>query len=121
MAQKQNAKSDKLLPRHQNEGQNHDIKAANISFENVAQFRHLVTTVTKQNLIHEEIKRGLNSGNSCCHPVQKLLSFRLLSKNVKIRIHRTIIFPVVLYGFETWILKFRKEHGAEENIWTDEE
>jgi hypothetical protein len=35
---------------------------------------------------------------------------RLLSKNVKIRIHKTIILPVVLYGCETWSLTLRKEH-----------
>jgi hypothetical protein len=35
---------------------------------------------------------------------------RLLSKNVIIRIYRTIIFPVVLYGCETWSLTLREEH-----------
>jgi len=33
----------------------------------------------------------------------------LLSKNLKIKIHRTIIFPFVLYGCETWSLTLRKE------------
>jgi hypothetical protein len=40
-----------LLSRHQNAGQNHDIKIANRSFENVAQFRYLGMTITNQNLI----------------------------------------------------------------------
>jgi hypothetical protein len=69
-----------LLSRHQNVGQNRDIRIANKSFENVSQFRHLETTLTNQNLIHEEIKRRLNSGNACYHLVQNLLSSRLLSK-----------------------------------------
>jgi hypothetical protein len=43
-----------LLPRHQNAGQNHDIKIANRCFDNVAQFKYLGTTVTNQNLIQEE-------------------------------------------------------------------
>jgi hypothetical protein len=38
------------------------------------------------------------------------LSSRLLSKNIKIRIYRTIILPVVLYGCETWSLTLREEH-----------
>jgi hypothetical protein len=67
-------------------------------------------TVTIRNLIQEEIKRGLNSGNACCHSVQNLLSFRLLSKNVKIRTYKTIILPAVLYGCETCSLTLRKEH-----------
>jgi hypothetical protein len=54
-----------LLPHHHNTGQNHDIKIANRSFENVAQFRYFGTTVTNQNLIHEEIKRGSNSCIAC--------------------------------------------------------
>jgi hypothetical protein len=75
-----------LLSRHQNVGQNRDIKIANRSFENASQFKYLGTTVTSQNLIQEEIKRRLNSGNVCYHSVQSLLSSCLLSKNLKIRI-----------------------------------
>jgi hypothetical protein len=41
----------------------------------------------------------------------------LLSKNLKIRIYKTIILPVVLYGCETWSLTLREEHrlGVFEN------
>jgi hypothetical protein len=62
------------------------------------------------NTNHEEIKRRLSSGNACYHSVQNLLSSRLLSKNLKIRIYKTIILPVVLYGCETWSLTLREEH-----------
>ena len=41
--------------------------------------------------------------------MQNLLSSRLLFKNLKIKIYRTIIFPVVLYGCETWSLTLREE------------
>jgi hypothetical protein len=61
-------------------------------------------------LIQEEIKRRLNSGNACYHPVQNLLSSRLLSKNMKVRTYKTIILPVVLYVCETWSLALREEH-----------
>jgi hypothetical protein len=81
---------------HQNVGQNRDIKIANRLFENVSQFKYLRATVTNQNLIQEEVKRRLNSGNACYHLVQNLLSSRLLSKKLKIRIYKTIILPVVL-------------------------
>ena len=63
--------------------------------------------ITNQNSIKEEIKSGLKSGNACYHSVQNLLS--LLSKNIKIKIYRTIILPVVLYGCETWLPTVRKE------------
>jgi hypothetical protein len=91
-----------LLSHHQNVGQNLDIKIANRSFENVSHFKYLRTTIINQNLIQEKIKRRLNSGNACYHSVQNLQSSRLLSKYVKIRICKTIILPVVLYGCETW-------------------
>jgi len=32
-------------------------------------------------------------------------------QSIKIKIYRTIIFPVVLYGYETWSLTLRQEHG----------
>jgi hypothetical protein len=63
-----------------------------------------------QNLIQEEIKRSLNSGNACHHSVERLLSSRLLSKHIKIRISRTIILPAVLYGCETCSLTLREEY-----------
>jgi hypothetical protein len=47
-------------------------------------------TVTDQNLIQEEIKRSLNSGNACYHSVQNLLSSYLLFENVNIGIYKTI-------------------------------
>jgi hypothetical protein len=69
------------------------------------------TTVTNQNLIQEKIKRRLNSGNACYHSAQNLVSSRLLSRNIKMRIYRIIMLPVVLHGYETWSLILRGEHG----------
>jgi len=43
--------------------------------------------------------------------LQNLLSSSLLSKNLKIKIYRTVILPVVLYGCETWSLTLREERG----------
>ena len=49
------------------------------------------------------------SGNACYYSVQNLLSSSLLSKTPKIKIYRTIILPVVLYGCETWSFTLREE------------
>jgi hypothetical protein len=97
-----------LLTRHQNVGRNRDIKIANRSFGNVPQFKYLETTVTSQHLIQKEIKMRLNSGSASYHSVQNFLSSRLLSKNLKIRIYKMIILPVVLYMYETWSLTLRE-------------
>jgi hypothetical protein len=61
------------------------------------------------------------------HSVQNLLSSSLLFKNVKIKIYKTLILPVLLYGCETWSLTLREEcrlrvfeNSAEEDIWAQE-
>ena len=69
-------------------------------------FRYLAAN---QNSIQEEIKSRGKSGNACYHSVQILSSSSLLSKNIKIKVYRTIILPVVLYGCETWSLTLREE------------
>ena len=73
------------------------------------EFKYLGTTLTNQNSIQEEIKCRLKLGNSCYNSVQNLLSSSLLSKTLKIKINRTIILSVVLYGCETWSLTLREE------------
>jgi len=63
-----------------------------------------------KNSIQEEIKCRLKSGNACIIQCIIFLSSSSLSKNIKIKIYRTIILPVVLYGCETWSLTMREEH-----------
>ena len=73
------------------------------------EFRYLGKNLTNQSSIHKEIKSTLKSRNGCYHSVQNFLSSSLLSKNTKINIHRTIIWPVALYECEMWSLTLRKE------------
>jgi hypothetical protein len=79
-----------------NAGQKFDLKTANRSSENVAHIQYVETTVTHQNLIQEEIKSRLNSDNACYHSAQNLLSPCLLPANVKFKIYKTTVLPVVL-------------------------
>jgi hypothetical protein len=59
-------------------------------------FKYLDKNLTNQNVIYEGIKSRLKSGNACCHSVQNFLSSSLLSKNIKIKIYRIIIFLLFL-------------------------
>ena len=96
------------------------MKIDNSSLERVEEFKYLGTTITNQISIQEEIKSTMKSGNACS---AESLSSSLLSKNINIKVYRNIIFPVVLYGCETWSLTLREEcrlqlkWSTEENIW----
>ena len=78
------------------------VRIGSNSYEKVKTFKWLGSLLTNQNSIQEEIKCRLKAGNSCYYSVQILLSSRLLFKDLKIKIYKTIILPVVLYGCETW-------------------
>jgi sorting nexin-29 len=107
-----------IMSLHPNSGQNKNIRIANESFEKVAKFKYLGTILTTQNGIRDEIKNRLNSGNACYYSVQNLLSSRLISKNPKIKIYKTVILPVVVYGCESWSLTLGEDHRlrVSENI-----
>jgi hypothetical protein len=99
-----------IMSQEQNAEQNSNIQTGNKSVETVEQFKYLGTTPMNQNPIHEEITSRLKSGNACYHSVQNLLSSSLLLKNAKVKVYRTIILPVVLYGCETWSFTLREEY-----------
>src|SRR5215469_10808868 len=85
------------------------MKTDNSSIEVMEESRYLGTTLTNKNFIQEEIKSRLKLGNACYYSVQNVLSSSLLSTNLKIKIYRTIILPIVVYGCETWSLTKREE------------
>jgi len=99
-----------VMSRDRNAGRGHSVKIHNSSIVRVEEFKYLGKTLTDQNSIQKKIKSRLRLGNACYHSVQNLLSSRLLFKNLKTKIYRTIILPMVLYGCETWSLTLREEH-----------
>jgi hypothetical protein len=96
------------MSRHPNSGQNQNIRTANESFEKVAKFKYLGTTLTNQNDIHDEIKNRLNSGNACYYSVQNLLSCRLISKNLNIKIYKNCNFA----SCAVWVRKLVPHFGG---------
>ncbi|KAJ4452079.1 hypothetical protein ANN_03595 [Periplaneta americana] len=98
------------MSRDQNIVRKGNIKIGNLSFEEVEKFKYLGATVTNINDTREEIKHRINMGNACYYSVEKILSSSLLSRNLKVRIYKTVILPVVLYGCETWTLTLGEEH-----------
>ena len=98
-----------VISRDQNAGRSLSIKIVNSSFERVEFSDKWEKILANQNSIQEEIKNRLNSRNICYHSVQNLLASGFLSKKIKIKIYRTIILPLVLYGFATWSLTLSEE------------
>jgi len=98
-----------VMSRNRNAGRNRSVRINNSTFERVDEFKYLRTTLTHQNSIPEEIKSRLRLGNACYHSVQNLLSSRLLSKILKIKIYRTLICLLFFYGCETWSPTLREE------------
>ncbi|KAJ4431821.1 hypothetical protein ANN_20426 [Periplaneta americana] len=99
-----------IMSRHQNIARNGNIKIGNLSFEEIEKVKYLGATVTNINDTREEIKHRINMANACYYSVEKLLSSSLPSKNLKVRIYKTVILQVVLYGCQTWTLTLREEH-----------
>ncbi|KAJ4433063.1 hypothetical protein ANN_15320 [Periplaneta americana] len=98
-----------IMSRDQDIVRNGTTKIGDLSFEEVEKFKYLGATVKNINHTREEIKRRINMGNACYCSVEKLLSSSLLSKNLKVRIYKTVILPVILHGCETWTLTLREE------------
>jgi len=87
--------------RHKKEG----IDITQTHLEQVKSFKYLGSTVNGNNSIEEEIKRRVSLGNKALYANQGLLKSKLLTKNSKLRMYRTLVRPVVTYACETWVLK----------------
>jgi hypothetical protein len=72
----------------------------------VAKLKYLGMAVTDRNYIHKEIKSRLNLENASYYTVLNLLSTCLLSKNLKIKIYKTIVL-LIFYGCETCSVTLR--------------
>jgi hypothetical protein len=99
-----------VMPCEEHTRQNHKIKIGNNNFETVEYFKYLEITLTNQKCIHKEIKSRMNSRNAGYHTAQNLFSSRSLSKNIRLKIYRTINLSVVLYGCESWSFIVMGEH-----------
>jgi hypothetical protein len=82
-----------LVSRDRNAGQNRNIKISINSSENVSQFKYLGSTVTNQNLIRDENKVRLNSGNACYHSSEPSVLSSAIGKGKQCEHTRLQCFP----------------------------
>jgi hypothetical protein len=93
-----NTEKTNLMCLHQNPVQQQQIKTVNRCLENVTKFKYenLGTTVINRNLILEKMERSLYWRSACCYSVRNLISSHLLFKNIKIKLYKIIILPLIL-------------------------
>lgn len=79
-----------------------EIEIGEHSFENVSEFKYLGTILNRRNGVADEIYNRIMAGNRAYFAQMKLLKSKLLSRQTKITIYKTLIRPIVTYGSETW-------------------
>jgi len=79
-----NADKTKYMSGHRNVRRSHYMKMDNRNFARVEVIKYCQTNITILNCIQEEVNSRLKSGDICSLPLQNILSFILLSKNIHI-------------------------------------
>jgi hypothetical protein len=90
--------------RMQTYGKEIEIEKEGMKTEEVKNVKYLGTTVTKDNLIEEEIKERIENGNQAFLANKMIFQSKLISKKSKIKLYKVLIRPVVVYGSECWTL-----------------
>lgn len=92
------------------------LKVGPYSFEQVNEFKYLGVNINTTNNMHNEIRLRINSANKAYIAMNKILSFRLLSKGTKEKLYTSFLHPIVMYACETW----STTQGNEEKLLTFE-
>ena len=88
-------------------GQN--VTMGEYNFERVTSFRYLGATISEENSISDEVKIRIQSGCGCMYALKQVITSKNLSRRSKIKVYKTVIRPVVMYGSETWTLTKENE------------
>ena len=71
-------------------------------FEDVQNFRYVGALINSVNVKSDEIKSRVTAGNRCFYSLRQIFRSRTMRKAVKIKIPKTMVKPVAVYGSETW-------------------
>lgn len=72
------------------------------SSEQVDEFKYLRVNVNTKNNMHNEIQLRINSKNKAYFAMNKVLSSRLLSKCIKVKLYTSYLRPIVINACEIW-------------------
>jgi hypothetical protein len=79
----------------------HELKIGEYKFERISRFTYLGSVLTENNSIIAEINER-KKGNATYYKNRKLLTSKLLTINIILRLYLTLIRPIPTYGAETW-------------------
>ncbi|KAG7296948.1 hypothetical protein JYU34_019852 [Plutella xylostella] len=87
-----------------------DLQVGNIQYKGVVKFKYLGCTINATNSRDDEINIRVQNALRCSAALHKVLTSRLLSRSTKLRIYKTIIRPILMYGCEAWTLTLKEEN-----------
>ena len=77
----------------------------NLQIEQVRQYNYLGSIINVGSSIEEEIKERIVLSTKAYYANLKFFKSRLVTKQSKLKLYRTVIRPIVTYASETWVLK----------------
>jgi hypothetical protein len=87
-----------------------DLAIGNYIFKRVGNFKYLGTMVNKMNNSSVEVNARLTMANRSYYGLQNHMKSRIISRNTKTILYKTLIRPVLTHGEETWVLSKQDEH-----------
>ena len=87
-----------------------DLALGNYIFKRVDNFKYLGTMVNEKNNRSVEVNARLTMANRAYYGLQNHMKSRIISRNIKTPLYKTLIRPVLTYGAETWVLSKQDEH-----------
>jgi hypothetical protein len=82
-----------------------------VTYEGVTEFIYMGTLISNDNSVRKEIQRRILAGNGTYFAAISLFRNRCLSRATKIRLYKTLISPVVIYGAKTWTMTKKEEQA----------
>ncbi|KAI5633037.1 hypothetical protein NE865_14255 [Phthorimaea operculella] len=103
-------KTEYFHMRRRKDERRNDVSVNGVTYKGVSKFKYLGCTVTDTNQRQEEIDIRIQNALRCSAALHKILTSKLISRRTKIRVYKTVIRPILMYGCEAWTLTLKEEN-----------
>ena len=97
-------KTTKILSIGDNKSDQHYIKPGSRALEEVKSFAYLGSEIGQSSKIDKEVNMRLKKASTVYQMWRKVFKNHSLSKTTKLKVFRTCVIPILLYGAETWVV-----------------